>query len=671
MKLNLCENLKKILFIIFLIMFVGIKEVKADYYKEYNICDIIDNSWIVYGQQDNKLNVIAKQSSSYVIGKVDFALARTEDGNNCFLIPHRYISDFPSDSDDRENALGELMGTCPGLIEDIYVNNGMCYFKNYKYESIEKVLNQYYFLNENNIAHCDINLDKYLELYPELKCGVRDTKTIEKPIIKDPSSVTLDVNEISLTKGETYDIKPHLNITYVKDDAKDVIYSSSDPDSISVSQDGIITVNEIKDATITVKSTINEMQATLKVNTYLIGPGPLPEDDIEKSISIYKGDEITLSEYDYDFNIITGNNVIEKINKNTFKGISVGTGEIQTIVTDTSQKIKIHINVLAKTVYDQDQMIILKKGTEHTFSNINSLGGLTWKSSESNIASVDNNGKVKGISTGIVTITATKQGYEYNNKVFVYEANVKKENIENGSIINGEVGKKITMGLGSAYTWISSDSSIATIDNNGIVTLLKQGNVIILGQKDNNYYAQEINVYNKKESSSGDGLSNDQVMDAKAEFRITPIDETNENYSNIKKKFEKIQKIKVYDIGYYLNDKKIQPNGEVILELNIPENYDSNRISVFRIEDNGTITKLFSKVVGNKIQVTTTHFSYYVIAETDENTAYEIVKEAEEKLNVDNPPTGLLNATIIVILGSLLSLAIYLLTKKKSKFIRL
>lgn len=654
---------KRVLFVVILVMFFGVKEVKADYYKDYNVCDIIDNSWIVYGQQDNKLNVIAKQSSSYVIGKVDFS--RTEDGNKCLLIPHQIISDFPSDSDDRENALRELMGTCPRLIEDIYVNNGMCYFKDYKYESIYNVLNQYYSFNGNNIVDCD--RAESLELI----CGVRDTKTIDRPIIKDPSSVTLDVNEISLTKGETYDIKPHLNITYVKDDAKDVIYSSSDPDSISVSQDGIITVNEIKDATITVKSTINEMQATLKVNTYLIGPGPLPEDDIEKSISIYKGDEITLSEYDYDFNIITGNNVIEKINKNTFKGISVGTGEIQTIVTDTSQKIKIHINVLAKTVYDQDQMIILKKGTEHTFSNINSLGGLTWKSSDSNIASVDNNGKVKGVSTGIVTITATKQGYEYNNKVFVYEANVKKENIENGSIINGEVGKKITMGLGSTYTWISSDSSIATIDNNGIVTLLKQGNVIILGQKDNNYYAQEINVYNKKESSSGDGLSNDQVMDAKAEFKITPIDETNENYSNIKKKFEKIQKIKVYDIGYYLNDKKIQPNGEVILELNVPENYDSNKISVFRIEDNGTITKLFSKIVGNKIQVTTTHFSYYVIAETDENTAYEIVKEAEEKLNVDNPPTGLLNATIIIILGSLLSIAIYLLTKKKSKFIRL
>lgn len=662
---------KRVLFVVILVMFFGVKEVKADYYKDYNVCDIIDNSWIVYGQQDNKLNVIAKQSSSYVIAEVSYIFGSPHpEDMKCLISPVPFDSELPPNSDDRENAYKELEKACPLLIEDIYVNDGMCNFKNYGYQSIQDKLHQHYELVQKDYANTNCGTTSKVS-FDNIRCGVRDTKTIDRPIIKDPSSVTLDVNEISLTKGETYDIKPHLNITYVKDDAKDVIYSSSDPDSISVSQDGIITVNEIKDATITVKSTINEMQATLKVNTYLIGPGPLPEDDIEKSISIYKGDEITLSEYDYDFNIITGNNVIEKINKNTFKGISVGTGEIQTIVTDTSQKIKIHINVLAKTVYDQDQMIILKKGTEHTFSNINSLGGLTWKSSESNIASVDNNGKVKGISTGIVTITATKQGYEYNNKVFVYEANVKKENIENGSIINGEVGKKITMGLGSAYTWISSDSSIATIDNNGIVTLLKQGNVIILGQKDNNYYAQEINVYNKKESSSGDGLSNDQVMDAKAEFRITPIDETNENYSNIKKKFEKIQKIKVYDIGYYLNDKKIQPNGEVILELNIPENYDSNKISVFRIEDNGTITKLFSKIVGNKIQVTTTHFSYYVIAETDENTAYEIVKEAEEKLNVDNPPTGLLNATIIVILGSLLSLAIYLLTKKKSKFIRL
>lgn len=69
---------KRVLFVVILVMFFGVKEVKADYYKDYNVCDIIDNSWIVYGQQDNKLNVIAKQSSSYVIGKVNFALKKRQ-----------------------------------------------------------------------------------------------------------------------------------------------------------------------------------------------------------------------------------------------------------------------------------------------------------------------------------------------------------------------------------------------------------------------------------------------------------------------------------------------------------------------------------------------------------------------------------------------------------------
>lgn len=263
------EICKRVLFVVILVMFFWVKEVKADYYKDYNVCDIIDNSWIVYGQQDNKLNVIAKQSSSYVITEVSYTVFSHPDPEDrkCLIFPNSFNPELPSNSDDRENAYKELEKACSWLIEDIYVNDGMCNFKNYGYRSIHEKLTQRF--KEADVP-ITCGTTKTVLHSDDIRCGVRDTKTIEKPIIKDPSSVTLDVNEISLTKGETYDIKPHLNITYVKDDAKDVIYSSSDPDSISVSQDGIITVNEIKDATITVKSTINEMQATLKVNTYLI-----------------------------------------------------------------------------------------------------------------------------------------------------------------------------------------------------------------------------------------------------------------------------------------------------------------------------------------------------------------------------------------------------------------
>ena len=109
-------------------------------------------------------------------------------------------------------------------------------------------------------------------------------------------------------------------------------------------------------------------------------------------------------------------------------------------------------------------------------------------------------------------------------------------------------------------------------------------------------------------------------------------------------------------------------NGQTLKQLlisgsnNLYNHYpEVDALNVFPVPDGDT---------GMNMNLTLTSGSKEIQNRSDEN-AYEIVKEAEEKLNVDNHPTGLLNATIIVILGSLLSLAIYLLTKKKSKFIRL
>ena len=57
------------------------------------------------------------------------------------------------------------------------------------------------------------------------------------------------------------------------------------------------------------------------------------------------------------------------------------------------------------------------------FARETNLSGVTWTSSSTNVATVDNTGKVTGVSQGKTTITA-----KYNDKSATYEINVQPKN---------------------------------------------------------------------------------------------------------------------------------------------------------------------------------------------------------------------------------------------------
>lgn len=738
------KNFKIYVFLL-VICFIGIQSVKADYYKEYNICDDY-NGGIIYSVNDEDINVLlpvydiefkvpyyseryykrsypntsgetiyvtkcrgrqislkeySQISSNWAANMCEKVLRDPEHPSFEYCIEMQDILHFPiivrTTINDYKNFSGGfswsksdfevLEEKCPSKIDKALLsesgNEVVCFINNKEenlFENRDKTFDEEFQSNEGYVD-CDKYADSLIDYKPV--CKEYGVKTYNREYIIDPSEISLSEGTIELQKGETFDIKRILTVKYTKENS--VTYTSSNPDKISVSSDGIITVNEVDSAKITIASANNNgISAVLNVDTFEIGTPPLPGDEdeepeiipdpITENILITNGDSITLP-YDYDFTIISGESFVKKINKNTFQGIKAGTATVQ-YTTSSKQVITYNINVQKATTYAQGDLIILKKDKTYDFSSINSLGELTWSSSDNNIAKVDSNGKVTSISSGIVTIMAKKEYYEYTNKVYVYESNVKKENIENAPSVDAEIGAKISIGLGSDYKWISSDPSIASVDNNGDITLLKEGTTIILGQKDDKYYAKEINVYTKKEDSTsdgtkGEGLSTDKVLDKNAEFRIENVLEDHKDYSKISNMFKKANKIKVYDIGYYLEDKKIQPNGEVIVELDIPQDFDANNIAVFRVEDNGTLTKLISKVVGNKIQVSTNHFSYYIVAEVNEPTAYEIVKEASNNGIIENPQTGTIISIIVIIIGAMIALGIYLSTKAKNKFIRL
>ena len=163
-----------------------------------------------------------------------------------------------------------------------------------------------------------------------------------------------------------------------------------------------------------------------------------------------------------------------------------------------------------------------------------------------------------------------------------------------------------------------------------------------------------------------------------------------EIYSSIKNKIEtevaNDAKFVVYNIDLVdkNNDNVHELGGYVTVSMPIPEalaNYNS--LVVYRYETDGTLTKLNTRVNGDKIQFETNHFSTYVIVDIKDSVNNE--EKIENKIENNNeqsqkpeiskgesntsnklPQTGMMGTNMILILGLLVTgLGIYFINRKK------
>lgn len=95
------------------------------------------------------------------------------------------------------------------------------------------------------------------------------------------------------------------------------------------------------------------------------------------------------------------------------------------------------------------------------------------------------------------------------------------------------------------------------------------------------------------------------------------------------------------DFTILLNGEAIQPNGEVTVQVKIPEKYKGKQIYVYHIADN-KYAAVESTVKDDKIVFTTNHFSTYVISDKvlDESGKEVVETQPEPKNTGDNPVTG-------------------------------
>jgi len=118
-----------------------------------------------------------------------------------------------------------------------------------------------------------------------------------------------------------------------------------------------------------------------------------------------------------------------------------------------------------------------KTGFETKLKAMNTTLKADWSSDNESVAAVDSDGKVTGKTAGEAVITATIDGAQYSCKVTVAAPAVNKTKM---TVKKGRSGK-IALKNSKLKTaeWVSSDTSVATVDSNGNITGVNPGTATI------------------------------------------------------------------------------------------------------------------------------------------------------------------------------------------------
>lgn len=312
----------------------------------------------------------------------------------------------------------------------------------------------------------------------------------------------ISLNKSSTTLGVGY----AENLKYTLDDglnSSNIVWKSSNTSVATVSSSGKIIA--ISEGTAIITASINGSSSTCRV-TVTSGYTYVSEISLNKTIlSLLIGATETLNATISPSN--ASNKTIAWSSSNTSVATVSSSGKITakkqgtTTITATSNngkqatcKVTVIDNIPLKGInLNKDNITIQEKNTESLSVSFNPSNAtnkkITWKSSDTSIATVSSSGKVTGIKPGTATITATANdgGFTKTCKVTVEEISKKVTSISlDKKEIKLDAGKeaqlKVTIKPDYAENknvrWTSSDESIAKVEN-GKITAISAGNVEI------------------------------------------------------------------------------------------------------------------------------------------------------------------------------------------------
>ncbi len=260
-----------------------------------------------------------------------------------------------------------------------------------------------------------------------------------------------------------------------------------------------------------VEFTVSGNKYTVDENGMVYEGEELNRDGIElpDNLVLNVGESVKL-EYTTESENVTWSNSDDNIAELGEDGLITGKANGHTIVTVTTDKNKTdrcYVTVQtepeevivepASSVIDLSSMNRTVQLTAKILpETANVYTNITWTSSDTNVATVNETGFVTGISNGTVTITAKAENGVAGTSTITVQTSPTGLNLNAVSAVLDrshvpELQLEVvsympeTANVGTNVTWVSSDTSVATVDETGFVRGIKNGNATITATTEN------------------------------------------------------------------------------------------------------------------------------------------------------------------------------------------
>ncbi len=310
-----------------------------------------------------------------------------------------------------------------------------------------------------------------------------------------PSSVKIRVAKTTLVIGEEVPIDATVSPSNACD--TDVTWSSSDTSVVSV-YGGEIVAKNYGTATITAK-TVNGKKSSVKITVKEIVANKVTISGLPEASDYYIGESFafaaSVSPDNVDNPVIVWSSSNDKIATVSENGnvnlISAGEVEIKATASN-GVSAKVMVNVKEKqveTVKIQDSEIEMLLGETYALNAIvtpddATYPEVTWSVENPAVVSISEDGSIEALSCGETVVKATSKN-NLTDSVVVKVSEIKAESIEISGADKVKVGETLSLSVvftpsnatNQTVTWYISDPEIASVDENGVLTAIKEGTV--------------------------------------------------------------------------------------------------------------------------------------------------------------------------------------------------
>ena len=323
-------------------------------------------------------------------------------------------------------------------------------------------------------------------------------KLIVASLPVEVTSVTVDPHALTLVEGETGALS-----VYVKPDNaddKNVAWSSSNPNVATVDANGVVTAVAAGQASITATAGNHSQSCIVTVKKGVINVEAVQISS--PSLSVMVGETVPLTATVYPDNATdksvkwtSSNTQVAEVDQDgRVTGKAIGTAIVIVTTNDGYFVARCEVTVFVPFVpvtgisLDKSEMELIKGSTVNLVATVMpenaSQKTVGWSSSATNVATVDDSGKVTAVGSGTSIITASSGDYSATCKVTVSNPveSVALDKTSAVMMVGDELDLIATITPADAdnpaVSWSCDNPSVVSVDN-GKVKALKLGSATV------------------------------------------------------------------------------------------------------------------------------------------------------------------------------------------------